>query len=246
MSAGQREERRSAWGVSLFLHIILLFLLIFRPTFFSAQRLVIEQGNDKEQEVIQATMVTEPKQDKQPPVAVAPRIVTPPKTQARVSLAPKPQPLVKKSQLLDALKKDINQKKLQGKNELIQHKVLNARALKQQLLAEKLRVEGLRAARMRGEVDRYRALILQVISQNWRLPGVPDKNRYAELLIHLAPGGTVLDVQVTKSSGNVGLDNSARAAVFRSSPLPVPADLSAFEPFRSFLLKVKPENIVSA
>jgi colicin import membrane protein len=61
----------------------------------------------------------------------------------------------------------------------------------------------------------------------------------------LAPGGVVLDVQVTRSSGDVSLDRSARDAVFKASPLPVPENASEFNQFRQFVLKVKPENIVT-
>jgi colicin import membrane protein len=39
------------------------------------------------------------------------------------------------------------------------------------------------------------------------------------------------------------LDRSARAAVFKASPLPVPKEPDAFEAFRQFILKVKPELI---
>jgi colicin import membrane protein len=51
---------------------------------------------------------------------------------------------------------------------------------------------------------------------------------------------------VQKSSGIAAFDNSAVAAVYKSSPLPVPKDPQAFGVFRSFKLTLKPENIKGA
>lgn len=121
----------------------------------------------------------------------------------------------------------------------------SAKSLQQQLLKEQNRLAGAaQASKMRGVVDKYKALILQSIAQHWLVPSGVDQSLSTELLIRLAPGGTVLDVQLVKTSGDDGLDRSARTAVFKSSPLPVPEKTDEFEPFREFILKVKPENIV--
>ncbi len=117
------------------------------------------------------------------------------------------------------------------------------KALQQQILNEEHRVAG---AKSLGVVNKYKALILQAISERWIVPPGVNKKLSSELLIRLAPGGVVLDVQVTRSSGDVSLDRSARDAVFKASPLPVPPKADEFDPFRQFVLKVKPENIVSA
>ena len=101
-----------------------------------------------------------------------------------------------------------------------------------------------RSQHMQGIIDKYKAQIIQAIGQQWVVPSHVNKRLYCELLIHLAPGGVVLDVQVTKSSGDLSLDRSARSAVFKASPLPVPDDIYSFEPFRQFVLKVKPENVL--
>jgi colicin import membrane protein len=123
---------------------------------------------------------------------------------------------------------------------------MDAKALKHQLAAAGARLNALQARKLAGVVDHYRALILQAIGQNWYVPGMADKTLTAELLIRLAPGGTVLDVEISKSSGDEALDRSARVAVLRSSPLPVPSKPAEFEPFRQFVLKVRPEDVVAA
>ena len=95
------------------------------------------------------------------------------------------------------------------------------------------------------EVDKYKALIIQTIGQNWLVPDNVDKNLSCQLLIQVGPGGVVLSVQVAQSSGNPGLDSSATAAVFKSSPLPVPTDPQLFDKFRQLRLTVKPVNVVT-
>ncbi len=62
-------------------------------------------------------------------------------------------------------------------------------------------------------------------------------------MIRLGPGGAVLNVQVSRSSGDPALDSSARAAVFKASPLPVPNDPDLFNQFREIRLTVKPEDV---
>jgi colicin import membrane protein len=119
------------------------------------------------------------------------------------------------------------------------------KSLREQLLNEEIKLQGMQTRESQGEVNKYKALILQSISQHWIIPSQADKSLYCELMIRIAPGGMVLDVQVIRSSGDPSLDSSARAAVMKASPLPVPSDPNAFEPFRQFVLKVKPQNVVS-
>lgn len=142
-------------------------------------------------------------------------------------------------------KKKVKQKKLKSQFE----KALQEQAeqsLRQQLFNEEIKLKGAQSRQASGEVNKYKALIIQAISENWIIPSQANKRLYCELMIRVAPGGLVLDVQVTKSSGDPSLDSSARAAVLKSSPLPVPSDPKAFDAFRQFVLKVKPENVLAS
>ena len=76
------------------------------------------------------------------------------------------------------------------------------KSLRQQLFNEQIKVQGVQSRQAQGVVDKYKALILQVISANWIIPTQANKKRYSELMIRLAPGGIVLDVQITRSSGD--------------------------------------------
>jgi colicin import membrane protein len=118
------------------------------------------------------------------------------------------------------------------------------KSLRQQLLNEEIKLQGTQTREAQGVIDKYKALILQSISEHWLVPPGANKKLYCELMIRVAPGGMVIDVQVSKSSGDPALDSSARAAVLKSSPLPVPKESAAFEPFRRFVLRVKPENVI--
>lgn len=178
-------------------------------------------------------------------------------TEKKLALLKKPATKLEKKITAQPVKKDLAKKLLadleneiskqaQTKQKLIKKKFNQAlKTQSEQALQELLKTAsaGPRAQHTDGVINKYKALILQAISQQWVVPGHVDKRLSCELMIRLTAQGAVLDVQVTKSSGDLALDRSARAAVFKASPLPVPADSDAFEPFRQFVLKVKPENI---
>lgn len=113
----------------------------------------------------------------------------------------------------------------------------------EQARAERAREEAERRARVSGVVDKYKALILGAISQQWILPDEVNPALSSQFKIRLAPNGSVLDVQLTRSSGDPVLDRSAEAAIYKASPLPVPGDADMFKLFREISLTVRPENV---
>lgn len=96
--------------------------------------------------------------------------------------------------------------------------------------------------RMAGEVDRYKALILNAIRDRWILPENVDPGLSSQFVIRLAPTGAVMDVRLSRSSGDSLLDSSAQAAIIKASPLPVPTDAPTFNQFREITLTVRPSN----
>jgi len=162
----------------------------------------------------------------------------------------KQQDLFEKALLADIKKQAVKQKKLSEKQLKEQfEKTMRDHAektMRQQLLNEDIKLKGIETRQAQGEVNKYKALIVQAISERWVVPPQANKKLYCELMIRLAPGGMVLDVQVSRSSGDPSLDGSARAAVIKASPLPVPKDSVAFDAFRQFVLKVKPENVLNS
>lgn len=110
--------------------------------------------------------------------------------------------------------------------------------------ADKLEVEArAEKARIAGEVDKYKAMIINAISRQWILPDNVDNTLSSQFRIRLAPNGAVLEVNLTRSSGDSVLDRSAQTAIYKASPLPVPTDPTTFDLFRDISLTVRPENI---
>jgi len=103
-------------------------------------------------------------------------------------------------------------------------------------------VDSEKNARIAGEVDRYKALIISAISRQWILPENAQTNLSSQFRIRLAPDGSVLEVTLTRGSGDSVLDHSAQSAIYKASPLPVPTDPAAFNTFRDISLTVRPEN----
>ncbi|RUR13187.1 cell envelope integrity protein TolA [Legionella sp. km772] len=98
-------------------------------------------------------------------------------------------------------------------------------------------------ARIAGEVDKYKALIVNAIGRHWILPDNADSSLSSQFRIRLAPNGEVLEVSLTKSSGDALLDRSAQTAIHKASPLPVPTDSETFSLFRDISLTVRPEQV---
>ncbi len=101
------------------------------------------------------------------------------------------------------------------------------------------------AADSSGELDKYKQMIIQSISRKWIVPEAVADNVACQLLVHLGPGGVVISVDVLKESGDANLDRSARNAIMKASPLPVPESADLFDNFRALRLTFRPEGIVS-
>lgn len=261
-----RQQYKKHFVCSLLLHTMVLFVLVLSFEFSS--KMPVVRNSDKPDEMINAMVMDAPPLptkmiQKEPPRSLPKPTATPPAPRPPVKQvsvekaliipdknAKKLQEDLIQKQLLADLKKLKNDEKKKQKQKELQAafekelKEFKANALEKQMQQEKARLANIRSQQMQGVVDKYKALILQSIGQHWLIPPSANKKLFAELLIRVAPGGMVLDVQLIKSSGDEGLDRSARAAVFKASPLPVPAESEAFAAFRQFVLKVKPENIL--
>lgn len=178
------------------------------------------------------------------PVAPLPKVIPKPDTIALDKKRKKLQQEQLEKQLLADLKKttQVQQKKLKQKalEDAFQSEIKNLAAKKKQLQQEQQRIAGEQEQKAQGEVDKYKALVLQAIGRHWLIPNNVDKKLATTIIIYLAPGGMVVDAEIYKSSGNPALDNSARTAVFKASPLPVPSDADGFKFFRRFVLVFRP------
>ena len=74
----------------------------------------------------------------------------------------------------------------------------------------------------------YSLAIQAVVERNWiRPPGAPARLSCV-VRVTQAPSGDVVTVEIAESSGNRTFDNSVENAVWKSSPLPLPQDVSLF------------------
>lgn len=142
-----------------------------------------------------------------------------------------------KAKKLAAAKK--YQQLLAAKQQALQKKLMA-----QQLAGDADKLKQLQIKRMHGIVNKYKALILAAIGQNWLVPGGVNKSLSTVYEVQLAPGGVVISVKLVKSSGNQALDQSAQTAIYKASPLPVPKDAAAFDNFRDLRLTVSPKEVV--
>jgi colicin import membrane protein len=115
--------------------------------------------------------------------------------------------------------------------------------LAQQAAAKQAATAAQQSAQMAGEINKYKSLIIQSISQHWILPEHVNNQLFSQFRIKLAPNGAVLSVSLTRSSGDPILDRSAQAAIYKASPLPVPSDQATFNLFRDISLTVRPQSV---
>ncbi len=148
--------------------------------------------------------------------------------------------------------KQAQQKAISDKLKEEQRKEEQARAEKVRAEAEQQRQAALRQqaaadaakkAEIAGEVNKYKAMIVNAISRQWILPENVDNRLSCQFRIRLAPDGAVLEVSLMRSSGDAILDRSAQTAIYKASPLPVPSDPTTFNLFRDISLTVRPENV---
>jgi colicin import membrane protein len=135
----------------------------------------------------------------------------------------------------------LKQQKLKLEKETKRRKEIQ-KAMQQQIVEEQRQMAE-HDRQVQAEIDKYKALIIQTISQHWIVPSDVAKNISCQLIVNVAPGGEILSVNLTRSSGNSILDRSARSAVLKSSPLPVPKNAELFDNFRQLMLTVRPEGI---
>ena len=82
---------------------------------------------------------------------------------------------------------------------------------------------------LQSQQSEYFSQIRATVERNWLRPKSVPKGLEVKLRVSQIPGGTVIDVTVIKSSGNVAFDQSAVLAVRKSSPLPKPKDDRLFQ-----------------
>lgn len=105
--------------------------------------------------------------------------------------------------------------------------------LRNKLQAEQERMELESDKQKQSMINQYRAMIEAKVRQNWIIPASAKEGMSCEIQVRLIPSGDVIQVQLTKTSGDSTFDRSVENAVHKASPLPVPpAESGLFDVFR--------------
>lgn len=196
-----------------------------------------------------------------------PKEITPPIKKPDIELKQKPEPIkeikpnleeLKKKELEEKLKKIEAQKKeqeqkqelekkqaLEKQKELQKQKELAAQKQKEQEAKARRDAEARHAAQqaaarnqLAGEIAKYKAMILAKIRSRIVMPPDLPGNPVVEFKVTLLPGGDILDVKLSKSSGFSAFDSAVERAIFLSKPLPLPPDSALFNEFRNLNITV--------
>ena len=100
-------------------------------------------------------------------------------------------------------------------------------ARKKQLAEEQRQREAAQARQDQALLQNIALKIKQSVEGNFNKSGLPP-GLECELTVRTVPGGEVVSVSVSKSSGNDIFDRRAIAAVEKASPLPLPEDAATF------------------
>lgn len=96
------------------------------------------------------------------------------------------------------------------------------------------------------QAQSYAALIRQRVERSWSRPPSARNGMRCELSIQLVPSGRVIDVQVSRSSGDAVFDRSALKAVKKIETFPELQDMpiGLFDrEFRNFKMVFQPEDL---
>lgn len=85
------------------------------------------------------------------------------------------------------------------------------------------------AAAKAGRQATWADQISAAITRNWQRPPGSPTNFQCVVRVELTPVGSVVSAKVTRSCGNRVLDDSVERAVYKSDPLPLPANPADFD-----------------
>ena len=181
----------------------------------------------------------------------AQRVLEQKQEKERIALAKQQEVQLKQKQKEEQKRlKDLARK--QREEEIRQQQAKNEQALKDSMAAEekRLKAEAEVAAQRRAalkqqqtEIDKYMNAIENKIYQRWVMPPSTNTGMVCVLQVRLIPSGEVIDIKVSKPSGDPVYDQSVIAAVRKASPLPLPpAESGLFDVFRDLTLPVRADK----
>lgn len=188
---------------------------------------------------------SEKTQQSMPPPLVTKSTQTPAQNQTKQNTKePTPKPANSAEKKEDNKSQETQKKREQKAAEAL--KTAEQKEMESQMAAEKKALTAAKTTFDPHELDQYKALIIGRIHQAWIVPTDVNPDISCELLVEVSPQGQALKVEISRSSGDLGLDHSAQAAVYKAVPLPVPSDPKLFSQFRELRIKMSPGEINQA
>lgn len=117
-----------------------------------------------------------------------------------------------------------------------QRREAEAAARRAEIGAEDARLEAVNA----GALERYMFALQQKVQRNWVKPASAGPGLECVVSVRQLPGGEVVDVTIGTCNGDAAVQRSIEAAIYKASPLPLPADPNLFE--RNLRFTFKPEQ----
>jgi colicin import membrane protein len=262
-TAIQSREQALAGALAFAMHVLFLALLVFGVTWQQKQidtAVVVDLWRDL------PPLVPPRAEAPPPPPAVKPEPPPPPapKVEAKPPPEPAPKPDIALKEKLEKERKLKAQQAAEAKRiaaekareaELEKKKRAAAEALKQKQAAEaeakrvaaeqqKARdaLAAQQAAAAQREIDKYMDGIRTKVRRFVIVPPSLQGNPEAEVIVTLLPGGEVLDVRISKSSGNTAYDAAVERAIRRAQPFTVPAGEQFQRNFRRFTMAFRPDQ----
>jgi colicin import membrane protein len=253
MPPAERKDPGRKWAIALavLVHLIFAAVLVFGVNWQTKEAAPVMA------ELWNSLPALAPKPVPKPEPEPEPAPLPEPKPQPKP--VPKPEPKLEQSK---PVKADIELKdKEKKRKEEERKKAETEKRLKEQALKEQLdQVEAEQAAskqRAAAEAARQQAAA-QAASQRLMADAIsrisshvrrfvvmpPDVvgNPQAEFEVFLIPTGEVLNVKLSRSSGNPAYDNAVERAIRKASPLPLPTDPALVGRFRELKLKFRPNE----
>jgi len=137
----------------------------------------------------------------------------------------------------DIRKKQIAERK--RKEKAAADKAAQEKLIAEQMAAEMATRNKARQQQMMSEIQRFAALITNVIDQNMINDRSTMEGKSCKLMISLAPSGFV--TQVRNVSGDAVVCEAAKRAVYKAGTLPVSKDPEIFKEMRNIDVTVVPE-----
>ncbi|MBP9723057.1 MAG: cell envelope integrity protein TolA, partial [Gammaproteobacteria bacterium] len=144
--------------------------------------------------------------------------------------------------------KELARKKLEKQQEALLAKLKKEQEQKlaTDLLSEEENLEQSRRqlSIKQREIEKFIGLQQAKVSRNWNSrENFIGRSLVAKLEINLTRDGKVVSARIIKSSGDEALDISAKNAILKASPLPVPEDDELFKTFVNYNFTFRPDEL---